>query len=135
MGMIDKVLDQTTAGLTTALDVHWQRNKAISSNVANVETPGYRAVDLDFTSELKRAFGQNYSALAKTNPQHMDIGSDGVSRLVPDLSGATKADGNNVDIDIQMGKLTIAGDRFSGAANLLRKKLRAISAAIKFGQR
>ncbi len=135
MSVIDKVFDRTTGGLENALDLHWKRNSAIASNVANVETPGYRAVDLDFTSELKRAFGQSATQVKKTDARHMDIGSDGTSRYVPDLSGATRADGNNVDLDIQMGKLTIAADKFAGAANLLRKKMRMISAAIRFGQR
>lgn len=123
MSVIDKVFGGTYPGLTKALDLAWKRNEAIVSNITNAETPQYRAVDLDFAGELERAFGQNQEELAKTNPAHMDITSNSAAHLVPDLSGPTKADGNNVDIDIQMGQLAYNSGRYSGAAALLRKKL------------
>lgn len=123
MSIIDKLLDPTYPGLEKTLDLTWRRNQAIVSNIANAETPKYRAVDLDFASELKRAFGDDSETLAKTNPRHLDTGANGEAHLVPDLSGATKGDGNNVDMDIQMGQLMYNSGKFSSAANLLRKKL------------
>lgn len=129
--LIDMILDRTMPGLEKALDLTWRRNEAIVSNISNAETPRYRASDLDFGSELKRAFGETSSPTMKTDPKHMDIEASGVARLIPDLSGVTKPDGNNVDIDLQMGRLNYNAGKYSTAANLVRKKLQMISNAIR----
>jgi flagellar basal-body rod protein FlgB len=120
---IDKIFDNTMPGLTKALDLTWRRNQAITSNIANAETPQYRAVDVNFERELNSAFGQQEGALKTTNTKHLDeVGSQN-AHLTSDISGATKADGNNVDIDIQMGKLAYNSGQYSIATNLMRKKL------------
>lgn len=131
MGIIDRLLDRTMGGLTRAMDLTWRRNEAIVSNIANAETPGYRAVELNFAGELKRAFGQNSDPVVQTHPQHIDLKSETGAHLVPDLSGATKADGNNVDIDIQMGQLASNSGEYSQAAELMRRKLRFLNYAIR----
>ena len=134
MSVIDKLFDRTYPGLTKALDLSWQRNQAIVSNIANAETPQYRAVDLNFAGELERAFGEQNSNLDLTNSKHMDIEADSSAHLVPDLSGATKADGNNVDIDTQMGQLAFNSGKYSTATALLRKKLAILKMVARSGQ-
>ncbi len=131
MGLIDSLFSSTTPGLQKALDLAWQRGQAISSNVANAETPKYRAVDLDFKSELDKAFNVATNDVSKTNALHMDTGNGGSAKLVADLSGATKADGNNVDIDVQMLKLQRNQSDFTEAANVLRKQFRILTQAIR----
>ena len=129
---IDKIFDKTIPGLEKALDLTWKRNEALSSNISNAETPKYRAVDVNFSGELEKAFGELQSTLVKTNEKHMDIGNaSGQSHLSPDLSGATKPDGNNVDIDIQMGRLAFNSGKYTMAANLMRKKLSLLKNAIR----
>ena len=125
------LFDRTTKGLEKSLDIAWKRNEAITSNIANAETPGYRAVDLDFAGELQNAFGKSQSRVAKTDPKHLDIGGSGNSHLVADLSGATKADGNNVDIDIQMGQLDFNRSSYMRASEMMRRKLRFLTTAIR----
>lgn len=122
---------ETIPGIEKALDLTWRRNEAIASNIANAETPGYRAADLDFGKELERAFEKNTSALMKTDSKHLDISSDSGSHLSPDLSGVTKPDGNNVDLDIQMGQLAFNKGKYSMAAGLLRKKMGMLANAIR----
>jgi flagellar basal-body rod protein FlgB len=134
--MLSKIFDKTYPGLEKALDLHWKRNEAISSNIANAETPMYRAVDVDFAKELERAFGDKSSSnLMKTSSRHMELSSNSGSRFVPDLSGQTKADGNNVDLDIQMGKLAYNSGKYSIAANLVRKKLQILRDTIREAMR
>ncbi len=134
MGLIDSLFSSTTPGLQKALDLAWQRGQAISSNVANAETPKYRAVDIDFKAELDRAFNSSSTETLKTNSLHMDTGNSGGARMIADLSGPTKADGNNVDIDVQMLKLQRNQSDFTEAANILRKQFRVISQAIRSAQ-
>jgi flagellar basal-body rod protein FlgB len=120
---LDKVFDQTVPGLAKAMDLSWRRHEAITSNIANAETPMYRAVDLKFEAELTKAFKAEKSSLAQTDPRHMNAAGSASAHLVSDQSGATRADGNNVDIDIQMGRLAYNSSQYSIASNLMRKKL------------
>lgn len=128
---IDRIFDKTLNGLSRSLDLTWKRNQAISSNIANAETPQYRAVDVDFGRELERAFGRSQTTLAATNPKHIDTGASGPEKLVPDLSGPTKPDGNNVDLDLQMGRLAYNSGKYSIAANLMRKQLTILRNVIR----
>lgn len=134
MSLIDNLTDKTIPGLEKALDLHLKRTEAIASNIANAETPQYRAVELDFASELERAFkGENTSSLKTTNSKHMNTADAGMSHYIADLSGQTKPDGNNVDIDLQMGRLSSTTGKYEMAADLLKKKFKIIKAAIRSG--
>lgn len=135
MTLIDKLFDSTMPGLEKMLDLTYRRNEAITSNIANAETPQYRAADVNFAGELERAFGNTQAAIKKTNAKHLDLQSSSEARLQADLSGATKGDGNNVDIDIQMGKLTFNSGQYSIAANLVKRKLQHLRTAIQHSMR
>jgi flagellar basal-body rod protein FlgB len=131
---INGLFDSVTRGLEKNLDLTWRRNQAIVSNIANAETPQYRAVDVDFSSELDRAFKQSNQSLgpiAQTDARHLDTLHNSGAHTIADLSGATRGDGNNVDIDVQMGKLALNSGRFSLSANILYKKLSTLLTAIR----
>ena len=129
--LIDRFLDKSLPGVIKAMDLTLRRNEAIVSNIANAETPLYRAVDIDFASELKQAFNRDDSQLAKTDTRHMDANGSGGAHMIGDLSGATKPDGNNVDIDIQMGRLAYNSGKFSEAASVVRKQLSMLKNALR----
>ena len=85
--------------LDKAADASWLRNEAISNNIANVDTPGYKRQDVAFESELEKALGKNrYKSM---DEKVADIKT---SRLVgqpyTDYSNYSyRLDGNNVDIE------------------------------------
>lgn len=136
MSFMDRFFTGTVTGLQKTLDLTWRRNEAIVSNIANAETPQYRAVDVNFAGELDRAFKAGSGGqLSKTDSRHLDLSSQSEAHLIPDLSGPTKPDGNNVDIDIQMGQLSHNYGEYSMATDLLRKKLQFIKFAIREGGR
>jgi flagellar basal-body rod protein FlgB len=128
---IDKLLGPTIQGLERLLDLSWRRGQAINANIANAETPQYRAVDLDFGRELDEVFGTKSSSLEQTSSLHQDIGGSSNAKLVSDLSGATKMDGNNVDLDLQMGRLAYNTLTYTRAAALTQKKLGGLSEKIR----
>jgi flagellar basal-body rod protein FlgB len=133
---LDRIFAEGTPGLEKMLDLSWRRNQVIASNVANAETPGYRASDLNFAGELKRAFGEAAGqGVSQTHAKHLDLAASGKAFIQPDLTGQTKADGNNVDIDIQMGQLSFNSGRYSSATRYLRKKLGMLKMAIRDGSR
>lgn len=133
--LLDRIFDKTVHGLSKTMDLTWRRNQAIASNIANAETPQYRAVDLNFAGELERAFERRDASLRTTNEKHFAANQgDASAHYVVDYSGATKPDGNNVDLDLQMGKLAYNSGQYSIAANLMRKHLQILRSAIREGR-
>lgn len=131
---LDGLFGSRIDGLHKTMELTAKRQDAIASNIANAETPGYRAADVDFAGELDRAFSKQSSPITTTNSKHMDIGEGGVARFVHDLSGSTKPDGNNVDIDIQMGQLSRNRSQYSNAATFMRASLSFIGNVIRQNQ-
>lgn len=129
--VFDGIFSEVLPGLKKTMDLTYRRNDAITANIANAETPQYRAVDLNFSKELEKAYNKQSSDLLKTNPKHLDTTDQSSAHLVQDYSGATKADGNNVDIDIQMGRLAYNSGRYSIAAQLMRRHLQFLKTAIR----
>ena len=85
--------------LNRAADAAWQRNEAISNNIANVDTPGYKRQDVAFESVLQQALGNN-------RYQSMDdkVANVNLSRLrgrayVDYANYSYRLDGNNEDIE------------------------------------
>lgn len=134
MGIVDKLFDRTQPGLEKILDLTTRRNSALASNIANVDTPQYRAMDLNFAKEVEKAFGDRTTILNKTNSKHIDIAEEHESHFVQDYSGATKGDGNNVDLDIQMNKLAHNKGQNNMAIQIMRKKLNMLRAAISYSR-
>ncbi len=85
--------------LDKAADASWLRNEAISNNIANVSTPGYKRQDVAFEAELEKALGMNrYVSMDEK------VSSIKSNRLKPvpytDYSEYSyRLDGNNVDIE------------------------------------
>lgn len=132
MRILDSMFNHTVSGLTKALDLSWRRNKVLTSNIANAETPQYRAVDLQFGRELEEAFHTNSGQqLARTQSSHLDLKRNSSAKIVEDLAGATKADGNNVDIDIQMAQLAKTSGEFATAAQLIKRQIGLVRTAIR----
>jgi flagellar basal-body rod protein FlgB len=134
MRLLDTLFDRSVSGLSKTMDLTWKRNQALSANIANAETPQYRAIDVSFGGELDKAFqNQDSTSLAgRTDPGHIPLtGASDSSKLVKDLSGSTKPDGNNVDIDLQMGRLAQNSGDYSNAARLIRRQIGLLRTAIR----
>jgi flagellar basal-body rod protein FlgB len=89
------LFDTTQLALQRAISGASARQQALSANIANADTPGYRRVDVDFHGALAAAMSQGAGALTQTSftPQ------------VDNSAGAVRADGNTVDIDAESAKL------------------------------
>jgi flagellar basal-body rod protein FlgB len=115
------LLDPTLQGLANALTVHNRRHAVLATNLANVETPGYRAQDVDFRGELRRAFqAAEVTGAAPVDPQVID-----------DADVAPRADGNTVDLDIQMAELSDNAGRYVALTRILSKRLGLLRTAIE----
>ncbi len=93
----------TSAVLQRALDGAWQRQRAIANNLANHETPGYKAIKVNFEDSLDREMRK----LENVKPDREMIAEvlDGLKKseisVYSDHSTFNRADGNNVDLDLE----------------------------------
>lgn len=93
----------TAALLQRAMDGTWQRERAISSNIANYQTPGYKAIKVSFEDSLM----QEVNKIEKTKMTSADI-RQGINNVLrsdikaeQDYSTAERLDGNNVNLDVE----------------------------------
>jgi flagellar basal-body rod protein FlgB len=118
--------DNAIRAAKLALNGLSQRQSVISNNIANVDTPGYRAQELDFESVMKRALKNAGSIqLAATNTAHLGTVSNAKSiyRAQERPGGTARADGNNVDIDTELMDMSVTGIQFQAVSQELGKKL------------
>lgn len=135
-GMIKDFLIGKTAipKLSKGLDVYALRQKIISGNIANVQTPGYRRREVKFEEHLQHAVSGKLAGI-RTDPHHLSIGKKSASevqpRIVEDASPQLKSGVNNVDIDVEMVDQVKNEIRFLYGSRLLNKSFAALRASIK----
>jgi flagellar basal-body rod protein FlgB len=113
--------DATLAALRLALHRASRRAALVASNLANLDTPGYRAVDL--APEPQATFGPP-PRLARTDAGHLPGSGDaGRPETVAELPAArVRNDGNTVDVDREMTLLASLQGRYQTSAELVRKR-------------
>ena len=98
-----------------------------ASNLANVNTPGYRAREADFEQTLDSKLGDN---LVLTNARHLPA-AEPSGPATHDAEGlAARLDGNNVQIDRELLSMTQAAGEFARAQTALAAKFRLVRYAI-----
>jgi len=106
--MLGKIFN-STAYLEKGLEASWKRNQAITNNIANVDTVGFKRSEVEFESIFKSALEGGTFAAKRTRSGHMYTGTpdlDDVSSIVTlDSSTSMRLDGNNVDIDYESAEL------------------------------
>ena len=109
------MLDAVTSSLERYMDLLSTRQKLTAANIANADTPGYKAQDVDFQFEF----------MTLTNgEQPQIIATQGLT---------AKSDGNNVDVDREARMLAENAMRFNVASTLVRGQLKTIQEAITGG--
>ncbi len=117
--------------LDKAADASWLRQQAISNNIANATTPGYKRQDVAFESELKRA-------LRGANAQNMDakVASVDTSRLNPkpyiDNKGYSyRLDGNSVDPETEQVALVENQMKYQGLTDSINQEFANLQIVMK----
>jgi flagellar basal-body rod protein FlgB len=110
------MLDRLAGKLEQYMDLLSARQKLVSSNIANADTPGYKTKDIDFQTEF-------LNAASGMTPQAIEA-----------RGLAVRNDGNNVSIDREARLLAENDLRFNIATNLLRGQIRTVREAIQEGK-
>lgn len=116
-----------TEALSRFLDVDVARYKLISTNLANIDTPGYHTRDLDFRAELERAAAED----AGLEGAQLASASRPVAHQVRGLM--ERPDGNNVSVERESLLLAEAQMKFNLGVTLLKDQFHTIAMAINSG--
>jgi flagellar basal-body rod protein FlgB len=109
--------DDSLKILEKMMDVASFRQKLLTSNVANADTPGYRAKDISFQNELNNALSGSK-------------GSYNVYEVMPTM---LSRDGNSVNLDIEMTKVAETHLIYNSAAQILAMKIKMMKDVAKGG--
>ena len=105
----------------------FNRQETINNNLANVNTPGYRAREADFEQTLDGKLGD---PLTLTNPRHLASAEPSGPASHEAAGLAARLDGNNVQIDRELLSMTQAAGEFARAQTALAAKFRLVRYAI-----
>ena len=100
-GIQAKSTEKLSSGykINRAADAAWQRNEAISNNIANVDTPGYKRQDVAFESVLQKALGNNWYESMDEKVSNINLSRLRGRAYVDYANYSYRLDGNNVDIE------------------------------------
>lgn len=129
------VNDKTLKALTTALNFREMRQELISSNVANANTPGFKAKKLDFEEALARALDvDGQMQMGVTDDRHHNVGNGGFNNLEPEVyddpNGVVSENGNTVDVEAEMAKMAENKLMYDTLVQLINKKMGIMKYAI-----
>ncbi|MGB6044913.1 MAG: flagellar basal body rod protein FlgB [Pirellulales bacterium] len=106
--------------LSKLLDASALRHRAVSQNLANVNTPGYRRLEVSFEEELaSQMSGSSAVDVSRLNPE-----------MIESAGLPVRADGNNVDIDVEMGQMNKNALLYQTYTQVLASKIGTMRSAI-----
>ncbi|MCE3013608.1 MAG: flagellar basal body rod protein FlgB [Proteobacteria bacterium] len=122
------VNDKTMQALSTSLKFREMRQELGTSNVANAQTPGYKATKLDFEEALSRALDVDGNLSMNTaDDQHFNVGGGGFNNLEPEVyenpNGVVSENGNTVDVEAEMAQMAENKIMYDTTVQLINKKL------------
>ena len=130
-------LDQYLGVHAAALDVRARRTELIANNLANADTPGYKARDIDFRQAMARAAGKPATSgvhLSTTQAGHIGGAASADATGSPDLKYRTPLapalDGNTVDTQLEQSAFAENAVRYQATLTFLNNKFRGLLTAI-----
>jgi len=135
------MIDRLAAALDydqQALGLRHQRQQVLANNIANADTPNFKARDFDFGRELSRAMGpdqpgQGGLAMRTTSARH--LAGHGPSSTVGDLlyrvPDQPSLDGNTVNMDVERVQFVDNSVRYQTALSMLNSRIQGLKSAMQ----
>lgn len=101
-----------------------RRQQALAANVANLDTPGYRAKDYSFQQEMQSL------NLAATSGRHIAPVEDASAARMYEVDANVKPNGNSVNLERELTEITKNGLQYVTLVQYLNQRLRTLRAAI-----
>ncbi|GGF11094.1 flagellar basal body rod protein FlgB [Halobacillus andaensis] len=127
------LFSDTFTTLENSLNFSTKKNAAISDNIANVDTPGYKAKDVAFKEVLEGEI--NGLQAKRTNERHLPFNSTKDNQITTIRNEGTtyNHNGNNVDIDKEMNDLAKNQIQYQALVDRLSGKFNSLESVIKGG--
>lgn len=137
---MSQIYDKTAQALATSLKFRSLRHNVTASNIANAETPGFKAQKVDFEDALARAVDlQGLRSMSTSDDNHFVVGGGSLSNVRVDVydnpDGAVTNDGNTVDLENEMAVMQENSILYKAALQLMNKKLGTLKYAASDGGR
>lgn len=141
---INGIFNQTISLLERSLDLRAIKHKSITSNVANIDTPNYKAFDVMVEEELNRqnrASGTGDAVrMMTTSERHLALPRQDVVRInrhtgTGDNSPVLRRDGNTVDLDREMASMSENSLMYTLSAQVVAKKFQSLRSVIEGGSK
>ncbi len=137
---MSQIYDKTSKALGAAINFRLLKQNVLNSNIANAETPGYKAKKVDFEEALSRAIDtEGLGKMHVSDKDHFLMGQGAISRARADVYDnpdvVTSNDGNTVNLEREMAELAENTILYKAAIKLMQKKLAAMRYAVSEGGR
>ena len=120
-----------------ALNLRAYRQQVLAGNIANADTPNYKARDFEFETALKGALaGRSEGALslARTNAAHLngpESSAAGSARLMYRTPAQDSADGNTVEMDVERGQFAENAVHYEAGLTFITHQIKQLTAALQ----
>ncbi|MDX1250722.1 MAG: flagellar basal body rod protein FlgB [Gammaproteobacteria bacterium] len=128
-------IDKALGIFPQALTLRARRAEIIAANMANADTPNYKARDIDFKGALKQAAdraGSHDVTLRRTDARHLAVGGDAMSEAVKyRIPHQSSLDGNTVDAETEQAEFTRNAVQYQATLTFLNGRIRGLMTAIR----
>ena len=119
-----------------ALDLRSQRHQVLASNIANADTPNYKARDFDFSAAMQNALGGKVAGgalpMRLSAPGHLNgSGGRGSPALQYRTEHQSAVDGNTVDMDVERAQFADNALRYEAGVMFASSELKGVMTAIQ----
>lgn len=108
-----------------------QRSSQLANNLANVNTPNYKAMDVDFNELLASKMAGSSQQMQLTSPKHLDATADFGANLKYRAPTHVSYDGNTVDKDIETTEFARNALNYQASLSFLDNKIKSMMTALK----
>jgi flagellar basal-body rod protein FlgB len=128
-------IGQHVSVYSQALNLRTQRHQLLASNIANADTPNYKARDFDFSRAMQNALAGRQSAggigMAQTASAHIaGGGGGGPAELQFRKESQSAVDGNTVDMDVERAQITENALQYQILTRLISDKFQGLRSAM-----
>lgn len=118
-----------------ALGLRAYRQQVLAGNIANADTPNYKARDFDFSAALKEAVAGRHEgslSISRTNPGHLAGGvASGPARLMYRTPAQASVDGNTVEMDVERAQFSENAIQYEAGVTFITHQLKMLMSAIQ----
>ena len=125
-----KIFDNAFAQAQTMLSLRGQRMEVLSRNIANADTPNFKAQDLDFQDVLKNA--SSTTSIKATHQNHISNNAfKGSAEMVYTVPFNSSVDGNTVELSVEQAKYGKAAAQYQATLRFLEGEISGIRKALR----